>query len=51
VLELVERMLKSSGGRVDVTTPFVDATLPGGHRLHVVPEGISRDSSAVNAPT
>jgi pilus assembly protein CpaF len=48
VSELVERMLKSSGRRVDVSSPFVDAMLPDGHRLHVVLEGISRGFSAVN---
>lgn len=48
VTELVERMLKSSGRRLDVSTPFVDAMLPDGHRLHVVLEGISRGFSAVN---
>ncbi len=48
VSELVERMLKSSGRRVDISQPFVDALLPGGHRLHVVLEGISRGFSAVN---
>ena len=48
VLELVERMLKSSGRRVDISQPFVDALLPGGHRLHVVLEGITRGFSAVN---
>jgi len=48
VQELVERMLKSSGRRVDVSSPFVDAMLPEGHRLHVVLEGISRGFSAVN---
>ncbi len=48
VQELVERMLKSSGRRVDLSQPFVDAMLPGGHRLHVVLEGISRGFSAVN---
>jgi pilus assembly protein CpaF len=36
VRDLVERMLKSSGRRVDLSSPFVDATLPGGSRLHVV---------------
>ena len=46
--ELVERMLKSSGRRIDLSQPFVDAMLPGGHRLHVVLEGISRGFSAVN---
>jgi pilus assembly protein CpaF len=48
VRELVERMLSSSGRRLDVSQPFVDAMLPGGHRLHVVLEGISRGFSAVN---
>ncbi len=48
VTELVERMLKSSGRRIDVSRPFVDAMLPEGHRLHVVLEGISRGFSAVN---
>lgn len=46
--ELVERMLKSSGRRIDLSSPFVDAMLPEGHRLHVVLEGISRGFSAVN---
>ncbi len=36
VADLVERMLKSSGRRVDLSTPFVDARLPDGSRLHVV---------------
>lgn len=48
VRELVERMLKSSGRRIDTSQPFVDAMLPEGHRLHVVLEGISRGFSAVN---
>ena len=48
VRELVERMLKSSGRRIDISQPFVDAMLPEGHRLHVVLEGISRGFSAVN---
>jgi pilus assembly protein CpaF len=48
VQELVERMLKSSGRRVDLSQPFVDAMLPEGHRLHVVLEGISRGFTAVN---
>lgn len=46
--ELVERMLKSSGRRIDLSQPFVDALLPGGHRLHVVLEGIARGCRAVN---
>jgi pilus assembly protein CpaF len=48
VRDLVERMLRTSGRRVDVSTPFVDAMLPSGHRLHVVLDGITRGFSAVN---
>jgi pilus assembly protein CpaF len=48
VSELVERMLKTTGRRVDLSRPFVDAMLPDGHRLHVVLQGISRGFSAVN---
>lgn len=45
---LVERMLKSSGRRVDLSSPFVDATLPDGSRLHVVIPDITREHFAVN---
>lgn len=48
VRELIERMLRTSGRRLDVSQPFVDATLPGGHRLHVVLDGIARGHAAVN---
>ena len=48
VRELIDRMLSSSGRRLDISRPFVDATLPGGHRLHVVLQGISREFAAVN---
>ena len=48
VRDLVERMLKSSGRRVDVSSPFVDATLPDGSRLHVVIPDITRQHWAVN---
>lgn len=48
VAELVERMLKSTGRRIDLSRPFVDAMLPEGHRLHVVLAGISRGFAAVN---
>jgi pilus assembly protein CpaF len=48
VRELVERMLKTTHRRIDVSTPFVDAMLPSGHRLHVVLDGITRGYSAVN---
>lgn len=48
VRDLVERMLKSSGRRVDLSSPFVDATLPDGSRLHVVIPDITRWHMAVN---
>lgn len=48
VRELVERMLSTSGRRLDLSQPFVDAMLPGGHRLHVVLDGIARGFAAVN---
>jgi pilus assembly protein CpaF len=48
VRDLVERMLKSSGRRIDLSTPFVDATLPDGSRLHVVIPDITRRHWAVN---
>jgi Flp pilus assembly CpaF family ATPase len=36
--DLVERMLRSSGPRINMSTPFVDAMLPDGSRLHVIPD-------------
>ncbi|MCW2611904.1 MAG: pilus assembly protein CpaF [Actinomycetota bacterium] len=46
--DLVERMLKGTGRRVDLSTPFVDAMLPDGSRLHVVIPDITRRDLAVN---
>ena len=46
--ELVERMLRTSGRRIDLSEPFVDATLPDGSRLHVVIPEITRRHMAVN---
>jgi pilus assembly protein CpaF len=48
VRDLVERMLKTSGRRLDLSSPFVDARLPGGERLHVVIPDITRAHFAVN---
>lgn len=48
VRDLVERMLKASGRRVDLSSPFVDATLSDGSRLHVVIPDISREHWQVN---
>lgn len=48
VHELVERMLRTSGRRLDLSTPFVDATLPTGERLHAVIPDVTRRHWAVN---
>ena len=48
VRDLVEKMLKSSGRRVDLSAPFVDAMLPDGSRLHVVIPDITRRFWSVN---
>ncbi len=48
VRDLVERMLVTSGRRVDLSSPFVDASLPDGSRLHVVIPDITRRHWAVN---
>lgn len=48
VRDLVERMLHSSGRRVDLSQPFVDASLPDGSRLHVVIPDITRRHWSVN---
>jgi len=48
VRDLVEQMLKVSGRRLDLSSPFVDAALPGGERLHVVIPDVTRTSWAVN---
>src|SRR5919107_1339886 len=48
VRDLVEQMLKASGRRLDLSSPFVDACLPGGERLHVVIPDVTRRHWAVN---
>ncbi len=48
VRDLVERMLKSSGRRVDLSMPFVDAMLPDGSRLHVAIPDITRTHWSIN---
>ncbi|HYO86303.1 MAG TPA: ATPase, T2SS/T4P/T4SS family [Dermatophilaceae bacterium] len=48
IRDLVERMLKWSGRRVDLSSPFVDATMPDGSRLHVVIPDITREHWLVN---
>ncbi|MFP7760895.1 CpaF family protein [Marisediminicola sp. LYQ85] len=48
VRDLVERMLQSTGRRVDLSSPFVDASLPDGSRLHVVIPDVTHKHWAVN---
>jgi pilus assembly protein CpaF len=48
IRDLVERMLKTSGRRIDLSVPFVDARLPDGSRLHVVIPDITAEHWAVN---
>ena len=46
--EIVFRMLRHSNRRLDRLTPYVDADLPDGSRLHVVIPEITRKHWAVN---
>ncbi len=48
VRQLVERMLRASGRRLDRSEPFVDATLSDGSRLHVVIPDVTREHWAIN---
>jgi pilus assembly protein CpaF len=48
IRDLVERMLRTSGRRLDLSTPFVDAMLADGSRLHVAIPDITRNHWAVN---
>ena len=45
---LVERMLRHTGRRVDMSQPFVDASLPDGSRLHVVIPDITKEHWSIN---
>jgi pilus assembly protein CpaF len=45
---IVERMLRLAGRRVDRSTPFVDAKLPGGSRLHVVIPDVAKEHVSLN---
>ena len=45
---LVERMLRTSGRRLDLSSPFVDASLPDGSRLHVAIPDVTREYWAIN---
>lgn len=48
VRDLVERMLSASGRRLDISSPFVDAALSDGSRLHVAIPDVTREHWAVN---
>ena len=48
VSDLVERMLRTSQRRIDLSEPFVDATLPDGSRIHVVIPDVTRRHWSVN---
>jgi pilus assembly protein CpaF len=48
IRDLVERMLRASGRRLDLSNPFVDAMLSDGSRLHVVIPDITRAHWSVN---
>ena len=45
---LIERMLRTSGRRLDLSSPFVDASLPDGSRLHVAIPDVTREYWAIN---
>jgi pilus assembly protein CpaF len=48
VRQLIDRILMWSGRRIDLSSPFVDAQLPDGSRLHVVIPEITAENWCVN---
>ncbi|WP_296631390.1 ATPase, T2SS/T4P/T4SS family [Rhodoluna sp.] len=48
VAAIIERMLRPTGRRLDRSSPFVDASLADGSRLHVVIPDITKAAWAVN---
>jgi pilus assembly protein CpaF len=48
VKQLVDRILMWSGRRIDLSSPFVDAQLPDGSRLHVVIPEITAEHWCIN---
>jgi pilus assembly protein CpaF len=48
VRQMVERMLRDSGRRLDKSEPFVDSTLLNGSRLHVVIPDVTKEHWSVN---
>ena len=45
---LLDRLLRSIGRRIDRTTPFVDAALPDGSRLHAVIPNVTKEHLSFN---
>ena len=48
IIVLVEQLLRNTGRRLDISHPFVDATLPDGSRLHAVIPDITKKWPAIN---
>lgn len=48
MIVLVEQLLRNTGRRLDISHPFVDATLADGSRLHVVIPDITKKWPAIN---
>lgn len=48
ITALLEQLLRTSGRRLDISHPFVDATLPDGSRLHAVIPNITQKWPAIN---
>lgn len=48
VRDLVERMLRTSGRRLDLSQPFVDSVLRDGSRLHVVIPDVTQKHWSIN---
>lgn len=48
IQHVVEQLMRTSGRRLDLSSPFVDASLPSGARLHVAIPDVTRKHWAVN---
>jgi pilus assembly protein CpaF len=48
IIVLVEQLLRNTGRRLDISHPFVDATLPDGSRLHAIIPNITKKWPAIN---